>query len=68
MALSRARLSPEHFIRPKELARRWRVNRSTIWRWVRAGDLPAPVRINKQVVAWPMQVVRAFEERNYKPR
>ena len=61
MSMERRRLPPTHFIRANELAQRWRVHRSTIWRWARQGHLPQPKRFSKGVAAWPMAVVREFE-------
>lgn len=52
----------QQWFRPKELADRWRVSRTTIWRWVKAGDLAKPTKLGPRVVAWPRKVVLAFEE------
>jgi len=52
----------QQWFRPKELADRWRVSRTTIWRWCKAGDLPRPTKLGKRTVAWRRSVVLAFEE------
>ena len=54
---------PGRFLRVRELTARWSVNRSTIWRWVKAGDLTKPTRLGPNVVAWRISVVEAFEGR-----
>lgn len=28
------------------------ISRSTVWRWVRAGTLPAPVKLGQRIVTW----------------
>lgn len=49
--------------RPDEPARngRWPVSAATVWRWVAAGILQAPVRLGPQVSAWPIEVIESFE-------
>ena len=55
------------FIRPRELSStktrpgRWPVSTGTLWRWVAAGILPPPVRLGPQVVAWPVEIIEAYE-------
>lgn len=56
------------FIRINELAStrdragRWPVAPATVWRWVAAGLLDAPVRLGPQVSAWPVEVIEAHEQ------
>lgn len=38
------------------------VNACTIWRWVKAGTFPAPIRIGPGVTAWPAEVVDAHRQ------
>jgi hypothetical protein len=55
------------YIRVTELASspkrdgRWPAARATIWRWVKTGRLPQPVRLSGGIVAWPIEVIEAFE-------
>lgn len=39
-------------IRERELRERLGISHSTIWRMLRAGKFPAPVRISQRVKAW----------------
>ena len=36
------------------------VSAPTIWRWVKQGRFPAPVRLGPQVTAWPLEAVEEF--------
>ena len=36
------------------------VSAPTIWRWVKAGTFPAPVRLGPQITAWPVEAVERF--------
>jgi len=47
-----ANLSTSRVIRPEELAERLGVSRVTLWRWERAGQLPAKRKIGPNVVGW----------------
>jgi predicted DNA-binding transcriptional regulator AlpA len=33
---------------------------STLWRKVKAGTFPAPVKLSERVTAWPVESVRAW--------
>lgn len=39
------------------------VNSSTLWRWVKTGRFPAPVKIGENVTAWRVEDVRVWCER-----
>jgi len=55
--------NPQAYFRANELAARWRVNVSTIWRWSKRGRLPKPTKLGPSVAAWPASAVAAFEAR-----
>ena len=58
---ARKRLNPTLYIRPAQLAARWGVHRTSLWRWIKRGDLPRPTRLGPKTVAWPVKVIEAFE-------
>jgi len=33
------------------------VSPATIWRWVKLGEFPAPVKLGAQTTAWPVEAV-----------
>lgn len=37
------------------------VSPATIWRWVAAGEFPAPVKLSGGVTAWPAEAIKAWE-------
>jgi len=38
--------------RPASAAKELGISRSTLWRWVRDGLLPKPIKIGSQAVGW----------------
>ncbi len=44
-----------------DLAAHFGVSRATIWRWVKTGDLPAPVKLSPQLTRWRWVDVQAWE-------
>lgn len=45
-----------------EVARRFRVGRATIWRWVKTNsDFPAPVKLSPGTTRWREDHLHAFE-------
>ncbi len=49
------------YVSVTQLARRYSVDRSTIWRWVQRGTLPQPVLLSEQCTRWSMDAIEAFE-------
>lgn len=52
-------LPSEGFVRMPQLVAVFSVSESTIWRWVRAGKLPKPVKLGERTSAWPVEAVRS---------
>lgn len=47
-------MKPEvKILRTAAVCRETGVSRSTIWRWVKSGDFPAPIQLGPRAVAWP---------------
>lgn len=51
-----------NYFADKNLATRYQVTRQTIWRWVREGNLPAPIRLGKAAVRWSEADILAWEQ------
>jgi len=47
----------ENFTSLDELSRKLKISRVTIWRMVRDGLFPAPIRISARRVGWPDSVL-----------
>lgn len=45
------------FVRDITLAKALEVHRNTVWRWVREGRLPPPVRLSPGCSRWPSTVL-----------
>lgn len=45
----------------RQLAKRYGVHRTAIWRWVRNGDLPAPLRLSPGCTRWKMADILEHE-------
>lgn len=48
------------FLSDKGLAARYSVHRATPWRWVQAGKLPAPIKINGST-RWKLSDIETWE-------
>ena len=49
------------FWREKQVIATWcPVHRATLWKWIRAGKFPKPVRLGTRTVAWRDQDLRAW--------
>ncbi len=47
----------------QEVAVRYRVSEATIWRWLKLGDIPAPVRtIGRKRIGWQLSTLEAWEQ------
>jgi predicted DNA-binding transcriptional regulator AlpA len=56
-----ATIKSESWFSKSDLAKRYRVNQCTIWRWVRRGVFPPPVELGPNIVRWSPEVVLAHE-------
>jgi len=62
----------EMFLTQEQVCEIVRVNRITLWRWVRSGRFPQPVRLGVRRIFWLKPVVEQFlqmqnEEFQFKP-
>lgn len=47
----------------KQLARRFGVHRTVIWRWVKKGNLPKPVKLSPGCTRWLGSAVEEWEKK-----
>ena len=50
-----------HYLSDKQLSELLEVSRQTIWRWVREGSFPAPVKLGSNCTRWKMAAVKSWE-------
>lgn len=51
---------PKRLVRPQATADRLGISKTTLYRLVKAGKLPVPVRISSQCTGWPEDVIDTF--------
>ena len=51
------------YLSDKQLAEKYGVHRTTIWRWVKQGDFPPPVKLSPGCSRWPGQPVDAWDQK-----
>jgi predicted DNA-binding transcriptional regulator AlpA len=49
------------YLTDSQVGDRYCVTRCTVWRWVKAGRLPAPVRLSDRCSRWRIEDLQAFE-------
>ncbi len=49
----------ESYLKPSEVAEKVRISRSSLFRWVREGRFPAPIKLGKRVL-WAESEVETF--------
>jgi prophage regulatory protein len=49
-----------HYLRPAEMAALMLVSTATLWRLVKMGKLPPPVRLSPRRVGWRADVIQAY--------
>jgi prophage regulatory protein len=48
------------FYRLKDLTQIFKVNASTIWRWLAAGEMPEPLKIAANTTAWRAEEINEW--------
>jgi len=49
------------YLTDKDTANRYTVSRGTIWRWIREGDFPQPVKFGASSTRWHLAELEAWE-------
>ena len=55
-------MNQQIFYSDKQLAERYGVTRQSIWRWVREGVMPRPLRIGKAATRWEQSTIQKWEQ------
>jgi predicted DNA-binding transcriptional regulator AlpA len=51
------------FFRLPQVAHRYSVSRATIWRWIKSGTLPEPVKLSPSTVGFYSDQLEAFDSK-----
>lgn len=51
------------YLTDEDVARRFRVSRQTIWRWVGASHFPAPFKLSAGTSRWRLEEILTFERK-----
>jgi prophage regulatory protein len=54
-------MSSAKYLSDKKLAERYDTHRATIWRWVREGKLPKPVKLTSGSTRWSIADLEQWE-------
>lgn len=49
------------YLTDKQIAERFAVSLSTVWRWTRNGDFPQPIKLGPNITRWKLDEVEAWE-------
>lgn len=49
------------YVSDKQLSERLEVSRQTVWRWVREGNLPSPIKLGSNCTRWKLSDIEAWE-------
>jgi prophage regulatory protein len=51
----------KEWLTDRDLADRFGIDRSTVWRWVQDKNLPPPIQLSAAVTRWSRTAIDAFE-------
>ena len=57
------RIDPEQLMRPRMACELLGIAKSTLYKWVKSGKLPKPIRISHKVSGWPRHVLLDWRDR-----
>ena len=55
------------FLTDRDLAKRYQVNRVTVWVWARKGTIPAPYNLGPGCTRWKRSEIEASDAAKVKP-
>ncbi len=50
------------FLRDTEVAQRYNISRPTVWRWVKDGNFPKPIRLGGGSSRWKLEDLESWEQ------
>ncbi|MCE5294310.1 MAG: AlpA family transcriptional regulator [Chlamydiales bacterium] len=53
------------YLRDIEAAHRYGISRPTIWRWVKNGKFPKPIKLSTGSTRWRLSELEAWEQSHY---
>ena len=53
---------PMKYFSDKHLSERYEITRATVWRWVREGKFPKPIKLGANCTRWKSSDVDAWEK------
>jgi predicted DNA-binding transcriptional regulator AlpA len=59
-------MGPE-FISDKDVANRYGVSRTTVWRWASSGDFPQPRKLSPGCSRWAVHEIELWERNHCRP-
>ena len=54
--------STQLYLSDKQLAARYGVHRTSVWRWLRENNLPKPVKLSPGCTKWLLNDIEAWEQ------
>ena len=51
------------YLTDKQIAKKYGVHRTTIWRWIKNCGFPKPVHLSPGCTRWPETIILLWEER-----
>lgn len=52
----------KNFLRDTEIARRYSISRPTVWRWIKEGKFPKPIRLGSGSSRWKLDDLESWEQ------
>ena len=52
-----------HFLSDKQVARRYNVKRTSIWRWVQKNGFPKPLKLSPGCTRWELESIVEWERK-----
>ncbi len=49
------------YVRDSDLAERYSVSRTTIWRWAQQGRIPTPIQLSNCCTRWKLDEIEAYD-------
>ena len=51
------------FLSDLEVSQRYKINRVSVWRWVKSNGLPSPVKLSPGCTRWKLTELEAWEQK-----